>query len=717
MTKLKKANPGLHITTTMDQSKPIKDSVRAMLEKAILGAIFAMIIILLFLRNFKSTLISVVSIPLSLLIGIIILKQMNITLNIMTLGAMTVAIGRVVDDSIVVIENIYRRMSLPGEKLQGKELISAATREMFMPIMSSTIVTIAVFLPMGLVTGMIGQIFLPFALTIVFSLLASLLVAITIVPMLAHSFFKKGLKIKEKHEPKPSKAAGFYKKVLNWSLNHKWITSIAAVLLLVGSLCLVPFIGVSFIGSDQQKMVAATYSPGPGETLADVKKVGTEAEKYFNGRKNVKTIQYSIGGSNPMAMGQGESNNALFYVQYNDKTPNFTAEQDKVMAHLKKMTDKGTWGTMDFSSTGSSNNLTVTAFGDNIDQIKPVINKIQGIMKKNKNLKNVDSSLSKNYVEYTLNVDQKKLAQLGLTTAQIGASLGQNNQQQVLTTIKKDGKDVNVYLESDTKNYDSINDLTNNKIQSPLGKSVKISDVAKVEKGETSDTITRKNGDIYASVTGQVTSKDVSSVSSTVQKQVDKLDLPSGVKTSMGGVTENINSSFKQLGLAMLAAIAIVYLILVITFGSALAPLAILFSLPFVIIGAFVGLFLTGETISISVMIGALMLIGIVITNAIVLIDRVIRKEKEGLPTREAILDAASIRLRPILMTAIATIGALLPLAIGLEGNGGLISKGLGISVIGGITSSTLLTLIIVPLVYELFMRRRNKKRLNKDQN
>jgi HAE1 family hydrophobic/amphiphilic exporter-1 len=709
--KAQKDIPGLHVVTTMDQAQPIKDSVKTMLEKAILGAIFAMIIILLFLRNFKSTIISVVSIPLSLLIGMVLLNQMGITLNIMTLGAMTVAIGRVIDDSIVVIENIYRRMSLSDEPLKGRELIISATKEMFVPIMSSTIVTIAVFLPMGLVTGMVGELFLPFALTIVFSLLASLLVAITVVPMLAHSFFKKGVKQKLRHDKKQWKLATYYRNILNWSLNHKWVVSIIAIFLLVGSLCLVPFIGVSFIGSDEQKSIAITYSPNPGQTLDDVKKVGTEAEKYFEHRSHVEIVQYSIGGGNPMMMGPGQDNSALFFVQYAKDTPNFAKEQEKVIADLKKMTTKGRWGTVDMSSSGSSNNLTVNVYGNSIEQIKPTISKIQAIMKDNKNLKNVDTSLSKNYVEYSLVVDKEKLSELGLTTAQIGSALGQNNQQQLLTSIKQDGKDMNVYLESDTNTYNNIDDLTNKTVTSPTGKTVKISDVTKVVKGQTSDTITRKNGDIYASVTGEIKTKDVSKVSQDVQKEVNKLSLPTGVKTSMGGVTQDINQSFSQLGLAMLAAIAIVYLILVITFGSALVPLAILFSLPFVIIGAFIGLFIAGETISISVMIGALMLIGIVVTNAIVLIDRVVRKEKDGLSTREAILEAASTRLRPILMTAIATICALIPLAVGMEGgSGGLISKGLGISVIGGLTSSTLLTLIVVPLVYELLMKRRNKK-------
>ncbi|GGE36878.1 swarming motility protein SwrC [Pullulanibacillus camelliae] len=707
MEKVKKDFPNLKVINTLDQAQPIKDSVNAMIEKAVLGAIFAMLIILLFLRNIKSTIISVVSIPLSLLIAMIILKQMDITLNIMTLGAMTVAIGRVVDDSIVVIENIYRRLSLTGEKLKGKELIIAATREMFIPIMSSTIVTIAVFLPLGFVTGMIGQLFLPFALTIVFALLASLLVAITIVPMLAHSLFKNGLKEKAKRDDaRPSRFALGYRGFLNWTLNHKWITSIIAVLLLVGSFTLVPFIGVSFIPSDEQKMMAITYNPDPGQTQADVEKVGTQAESYFDSRKHVKVIQYSIGGGNPLSQNE---NQALFYIQYDDDTPHFDKEQDTVLKHLKKSVSKGDWGTVDISSSGSSNQVTMYVYGDNIDEIKPTIEKIQGVMKANSHLKNVDSSLSKNYVEYTFGVDQDKLSALGLTTAQVAAAFTQNSQRDAITTVKKGNEDINVYLASDESNYQTIDDLAKTKIKTPSGNSVALSDITDRDKGQTSDTITRRNGQIYASVSGDITSKDVSKVTADVKKKVDKIDLPSGVSVSMGGVSEDINTTFTQLGLAMLAAIAIVYLILVITFGSAGTPFVILLSLPFVLIGAFLALFISGETISVSVMIGALMLIGIVITNAIVLIDRVIHKEKEGISTREALLEAGVTRLRPILMTAIATICALLPLAFGLEG-GALISKGLGITVIGGLASSTLLTLVVVPIVYELFAWRRIRK-------
>ncbi|MGX1192379.1 efflux RND transporter permease subunit [Metabacillus sp. SLBN-84] len=701
----------LDVQMTLDQAEPIEESVSTMLSKAAFGALFAIIIILLFLRDIKSTLISVVSIPLSLLIAVLLLKQMDITLNIMTLGAMTVAIGRVVDDSIVVIENIYRRMSLQGEKLRGMALVREATKEMFVPIMSSTIVTIAVFLPLALVNGVIGELFLPFALTIVFALLASLVVAVTIVPMLAHSFFKKGLygETAKKHdEHKPGKMTAAYRNILNWTLNHKWITSILAVLLLVGSLFLVPVIGVSFLPSEEQKLVYATYKPAPGETEEQVEELVTKAESMLLDRENVSLVQFSLGSENPM--NPGDTNSAIFFIEYEDDTENFEKEKEKVIEDLQADTDQGEWAAQDFTQSAGSNEVQFFVYGNELKDIEPTVGEIEKVMNDNGSFKNVSSSLAETYDEFTLVANQEELSKLGLTAGQIGMELMPQRERPVLTQVERDGEEVSVYLQTEKETFDNVDDLTEKTITSPLGQEVKIGDVVSVEEGKTSDTVTRRDGRIYVQVSGELTTDDVAKASGEVQKEVDKLSLPSGVDIDTGGVTEDIQESFTQLGLAMLAAVAIVYLVLVITFGGGLAPFAILFSLPFTVIGALVGLWIAGETISINSMIGALMLIGIVVTNAIVLIDRVIHKEHEGLSTREALLEAGTTRLRPILMTAIATIGALIPLAIGIEGGSGIISKGLGVTVIGGLTSSTLLTLIIVPIVYEIMSKFKRKK-------
>lgn len=700
------------LTVLLDQGKPIQDSVNTMLGKAVFGALFAILIILLFLRNIRSTIISIISIPLSLLMALTALLLMDITLNMMTLGAMTVAIGRVVDDSIVVIENIYRRLTLKGEKLKGRELIREATREMFIPILSSTIVTIAVFLPLALVSGMVGELFMPFALTMVFALLASLLVAITIVPMLAHTLFRKGLKNKQNHEEKPGKMAEGYKRLLNWTLSHKIITVGIAVVLLVGSLFLYPFIGASFLPEQQDKYVTITYSPETGSLREDVEKEALAAEKYLLKQPGLEKMQYSIGGSNPLSsLGGGSSNSALFYIEYNEDTKDFSQVKEQLVEGLRKEVPVGTWSELDMSGGLGGSSLSISIYGDNVEQLKPVTDEVFKLVEADtENFEKADTTLSDTYGQYTLVADQEKLSSLGLTAGQLAMALSPVQERPVLTEVDIDNKTYKVYVETDQKTFDSITDIENETVTSPLGIQVPIKDVANVEEGTSPNSIMRIDGKVVAQVSATILASDVQKASQTLQDNIDKLDLPDGVEVKFGGTTEQINDTFTQLGLAMLAAIAIVYFVLVVTFGGGLAPFAILFSLPFTVIGIMVGLFLAGGTIDVSAMMGGLMLIGIVVTNAIVLIDRVIHMEKDGMSTREALLEAGATRLRPILMTALATIGALLPLVTGLEESAGIISKGLGITVIGGLISSTLLTLVIVPIVYEFLMKFKKKR-------
>ncbi|MEK3900467.1 efflux RND transporter permease subunit [Paenibacillus sp. FSL R7-0179] len=710
--ELKKQYKSMDLTVLLDQGKPIEDSVNTMLSKAAFGALFAVLIILLFLRNIRSTIISIISIPLSLLIAILCLRQMDITLNMMTLGAMTVAIGRVVDDSIVVIENIFRRLTLSGEKLRGRELISAATREMFVPIMSSTIVTIAVFLPLAFVSGMVGELFLPFALTMVFALLASLVVAITLVPALAHTLFRNGLKKGKKgHEDKPGALAGGYVRILDWCLSHKLITLGVAVLLLAGSLFLIKPIGVSFLPSQEEKNVTLTFSPKAGQTLEDVKALGLKAEKFILAQKHLDKMQYSIGGSGPFGMGSG--NSGLFYVTYDSNTPDFDTVKEKLIEGLTKEVPDGVWGDLSGMAGGGlgGSTLTVNIYGDTLEQLKPVADEIAGIVQADtKNFKDGKTSLSEAYDQYTIVADQAKLSSLGLTAGQLAMKLSPSGTRPVLTEVELDGKNYKVYIETDKDSYSSIEEMKAATLTSPLGITVPIGEVASIKQGQSPDSITREDGKMKVEVTADIISSDINSASNTVQDKIDALDLPEGVTITFGGVTEQINETFGQLGIAMLAAIAIVYFVLVVTFGGGLAPFAILFSLPFTVIGALVALLLAGETLNVSALMGALMLIGIVVTNAIVLIDRVIHKEHEGMSTRKALLEAGATRLRPILMTALATIGALLPLVTGLENSAGIISKGLGVTVIGGLVSSTLLTLVVVPVVYEFLMKFRSKK-------
>ncbi|MBA9085677.1 multidrug efflux pump subunit AcrB [Fontibacillus solani] len=383
---------------------------------------------------------------------------------------------------------------------------------------------------------------------------------------------------------------------------------------------------------------------------------------------------------------------------------------------LKQEVPDGEWSDMSDMMMGGmgGSNLSVHVYGDDLDSIKPVSDQILNLVEEDTaNFEKPDTSISDTYEQYTLVADQQKLSSLGLTAGQVAMKLSPVYERPVLTEVEVDGKNYNVYIETDKTTYPSIKDIENETIASPLGMDIPIKEIAKVEKGSSPDSIMRIDGKMVVEVSAKIVSTDVQKASRSLQDKIDSLDMPDGVTVQFGGVTEQINDTFGQLGLAMAAAVAIVYFVLVVTFGGGLAPFTILFSLPFIVIGAMVGLLIGGETLNVSALMGVLMLIGIVVTNAIVLIDRVIHKEREGLSTREALLEAGATRVRPILMTALATIGALLPLVLGWEHSAGIISRGLGITVIGGLISSTLLTLVIVPVVYEFLMKFRKRKPAN----
>lgn len=714
---------GLVIDVTLDQAEPIEDSVFTMVEKALFGGLFAIIIILLFLRDIKSTIISIISIPVSIFMAFLLLNWLDITLNIMTLGAITVAIGRVIDDSIVVVENIYRRMHLEEEKLRGRALIREATIEMFKPILSSTLVTVAVFAPLMLVGGMVGELFRPFALTMTFALGASLLVAITIVPALSHFLFRKklyGEKQASKHK-EVGRIATWYKGVLKKVLNHKIITSLIAIVLLVGSLALTPLIGFSFMGSEEEKVMYLTYTPATGELEDETLKNLEEVEKELRKREDLETVQLSFNNSDSadasmMMMGGG--NGALMYLFFNEDTENFSDVKEEVEEYVFNIGQSGEWKSQDMMGGGmASNEVSYTLYSEDLDDLNKAVNQVEGALKEVKNLEDVESDMENPYVEHVLKIDHEDIMQYGLTTGQIVGALSATGSEEVLTTVENDGEEIDVIVQREVKmDATSIDELLDTEIPTATGSTMPLSDLVETEEGTTYNTLSRSKGEFYATVSGTVTTEDVSTATTEADEKINDLDLPEGVETGVAGVAADMQETFTQLGIAMIAAILIVYFILVVTFGEGLAPFAILFSLPFAVIGSFVGLWIAGETISVSVMMGLLMLIGIVVTNAIVLVDRIIHMERDGMSLRDAIIEAGATRLRPILMTAIATIGAMVPMVF--EGAGSaLISKGLAITVIGGLTSSTILTLVIVPIVYEVLSKMLKKNRKEVEEN
>lgn len=715
---LEKMNSDMNINITSDQGQPIEDSVNTMLEKAIYGAIFAVLVILIFLRNFRSTIISIVSIPLSLLTSIAIIKSLDMTLNMMTLGALTVAIGRVIDDSIVVVENIYRRMHDKNEPLRGRQLIASATIEMFKPILSSTLVTVAVFTPIIFIHGMVAELFGPFAMTMAIALGISLIVAITVVPIMAHTMFKKEIlatpeqKVgsKEKH----SRMAIRYGKMLNVILNHKIITLVIALVILVGSVALLPKVGFSFLGNDQQTTMITTYTPATGELDDEVNKSVKEAEKYIAKQDNVKLVQSSITSSSaasPDAMSMMAGSGSMLYIIFDKNTKNLDAKQQKLFDHLKSFGHKGTWKKQDMSMTGSSNEVSYTISSTDRAKVEKAALQIEDVLNDDKGLKDAKSSVSDSYPQYTFNLKEKALKQYGLSANQLSPMLMQATGDTIVTTLGDGDNTLNVIVAQDNgKTFKTMKAFLKQDITTQQG-TVKLSDLVSIDKSTTPSSISRQDNKEYATVTAGIKGDDVSAISARINKKVNDIDFTKGVTLEQGGTSADIQESFTQLGLAIIAAIFLVYFILVVTFREGLAPFAILFSLPFTLIGAVLGLLIAGESFSVSSMLGILMLVGIVVTNAIVLVDRVIHNERVGKTMRDALIDAAETRLRPILMTAIATVFALLPLALSSSSGGSIISQGLGITVVGGLITSTILTLFIVPVVYEGLSKLFNKDR------
>ncbi|XHJ05203.1 efflux RND transporter permease subunit [Staphylococcus epidermidis] len=698
---------GMKSIKTMDTAKPIEDSLYTMVEKAALGTIVAIIVILLFLRNIRTTAISIVSIPMSILIALIALKLSNVSLNILTLGALTVAIGRVIDDSIVVVENIFRRLSDPNEKLKGENLIISATREVFKPIMSSTLVTIVVFLPLVFVSGSVGEMFRPFALAITFSLLASLLVSITLVPSLGATFFKNGFKNREQKGGLGAVGRA-YRSALNWSLNHKWIVLIVSIFILVGSVVIgARNLGTSYISTGDNKFLALTYTPKPGETQKSVTQHAEKVQNYLDKKDKVETVQYSIGGPTPQDP-TGSTNSMAIMIKYQSDTPNFDEEPDKVLKHIETFKQPGEWKNQDLGTGAGNNSVEVTVKGPNTSAMKDTVNRVEKMMTDIKGITNVKSDLSQTYDQYEIKVDQNKAADNGISAAQLAMNLNENLPEKTISTVNEKGKSIDVKVKQNKQTDWSSQKIKNIKLNKPTGGTIKLSEIASLKKSYTPSKLTQEDGDYATTVTGKVTDKDVGGKSQQVMAKVKDLEKPSHIKINVGGATDDIDKAISQLAMAMIAAIIIVYLILVITFRGGLAPFTILFSLPFTVIGVVLALIITGETISVPSLIGMLMLIGIVVTNAIVLIDRVINNEKQGMPMKSALIEAGGTRIRPILMTAIATIGALVPLLFGQDSSI-LISKGMAATVIGGLISSTLLTLFVVPVMYEILFTLKNK--------
>jgi len=727
---------GAHITTLYDASASVVTSISGMVREAILGAIFAAIVILLFLRNALTTLIAVISIPLSLLIAMIFLNEFSVTLNIMTLGGMAVATGRVVDDSIVVIENIYRTWRRGS--VYGKGFVFFAQGEVGLAITSSTITTIAVFLPLGLVSGIVGKVFFPFAMTVVFSLISSLIVALTIVPLLAWLFIArkapKGLDQPVTEYPTEQSNSlleaafvaadeaesgqrlrpwqSYYRRTLNWCLNHKGIVVLFTVIAFVASTAVLPLVGSTFLPQqgDQYATISVSLPTGSPLSATDAKAQQVAALVTAQGAAVVTdNIQVGSDSGKFSPTGPSGSNHANFFIKLAAKA-NVNDFITHMRAAVKPLTGKTVIqvNSVSFSSGGGNFDLIVS--GPHLAEIKQaavaITNRLQGFS----GLANVQNNLTATQPQVSVHPDMAKLASYNLSPYQIASVVRNYLDGQNIGNVELNGNQYPMVMQvKQQPAIQSLTDMGNLPIQTPAGQMITLSDVASLSIQQTPVAVLHRDGVNYAEVTGDFTTQNTGKTTTLAQQAVAALHLPNGVSTSLSGGGQQQSQSFTELIEAVMVAAGMVYIVMLIAFGEWTAPFAILFSMPVALIGAFLGTWIGHQPISVSSLIGILMLMGIVVTNAIVLISRVEQQRLRGMSVRDSLLEAGTTRLRPILMTAIATICALAPLAAGLS-EGALISQGLAVVVIGGLTTSTILTLIIVPLVYELLHYRVSRR-------
>ncbi|GAA1730286.1 efflux RND transporter permease subunit [Microbacterium paludicola] len=715
--QLEQTFPDAAFTVVFDQAPFITQSIETLATEGVLGLIFAVVVILVFLLSIRSTLVTAISIPTSVLITFIGLQAFGYSLNMLTLGALTIAIGRVVDDSIVVIENIKRHYVQGADKGAA---IRLAVREVAMAITASTLTTVAVFLPIVFVGDMVGELFRPFAMTVTIAMVASLLVALTIVPVLAYWFLRPGKPVldangapidPESPDAPPSALQKAYLPILGWTLRHSWVTLFVAVLVLGGTVAAAPLMKVNFLGDSGQNTLTISQELEPTASLETADAAAQRVEEALEGIDGIETVQASIGSSGSPLRDAFSGGGSVTYSIVTDADADQEALKADVQDALDGLDDVGELSLNAAAGFGSTDiAVTVTAPGQ--DELQQATADIVAELDGRDGIGQVTDDLAAALPYIAVEVDREEAAAYGLSEVAVGGMISGAMRPQQAGSIEIDGTSLTVYIAAEEPPA-TIDELRSMAIPTPAGL-VQLQDVATVEMADSPTSITTQQGRRTATITVPPAGDNLAEATASVDAALAAVDLPDGADAEVGGVAEDQAESFTQLGLAMLAAILIVYVIMVGTFKSLRQPLLLLVSVPFAATGAILLQIATGVPLGVASLIGVLMLIGIVVTNAIVLVDLVNQYREKGLTSHDATVAGASNRLRPILMTALATIFALTPMALGITGHSGFISQPLAIVVIGGLLSSTVLTLIVLPTLYNLVEGARERRRAKK---
>ena len=709
---LEKEDSNLHLSVLMNQGVYIDMIVNSVMQNMIWGALLAILVLLLFLKDIKPTIVIACSIPLSVVAAVVLMYFTGITLNIISMSGLMLGIGMLVDNSIVVIENIYR---LRGEGYSIKKAAVEGSKQVTGAIIASTLTTVSVYAPIIFTEGITRQLFVDLALTIAYTLVASLVVALTFVPAMSSVTLRR---TKEIRHPWFDAMKEWYGRALAWCLRFKPVVLIVAVVLLVASAALSVSKGLNFMDMDMEtNQISVSVSAKEGEklTFQELTEASDQVMKRISDIKGIDTIGAMAGGNSTSSlMGGGNDSVSMYILLDEDADVKVSDVTDAITEKTKDLDCEVSTNTssMDYSSYFGSG-LSVRIKGNDIETLQKLAGEVADVMKDTKGTTDIDDGMEDSEPQLTISVDKKKATKYGLTVAQVYQLVSAKMaDSKTVTTITTDIKDYKVYVQTeeqaDTKLSD-IKDMTfsyTNK--NGKEKEIPLTKICEMKETSTLSTISRDAQTRYITVScGVDEDHNVTLVSNKLQKAIDKLDIPDGYKVEMTGEDETINESMKQLVLMLVLAVIFIYLIMVVQFQSLLSPFIIMFSIPLAFTGGFIALLLTGQEINVLAMLGFIMLSGLIVNNGIVLIDYINQARRAGASKKEAIIESGKTRVRPILMTVLTTVLAMLTTALGI-GDGSDMMRPMAITLIGGLVYGTILTLIVIPCIYDLFNREKD---------
>ena len=710
---LEEQDKDLNISVLMDQGVFIDLIVESVVQNMIIGAILAVLILAIFLKDYRPTIVVGVSIPLSVITAIVLMYFTDISLNMISLSGLMLGIGMLVDNSIVVIENIYR---LRNEGMSIRKACVEGTNQVAGAIVASTLTTVCVYVPIIFTEGMTKQLFVDLALTIAFTLFASLAVALTVVPAMSSYTLKK---------PKEIKTTGFdrmrdwYGRNLELCLNHKWIVLLVTIALLAGSAYMSLSKGLNFMDMDMEtNQMTVTIAARDGErlTFQELTEMSDTVIERISDIEGIGTIGASAGGdaTSNLLMG-GSSDTVSMYILLEEGSEVTTSQvAEEIEERTKDLACEITSSAASMDMTAMfGSGLSVHIKGRDLDVLQELAAEVARLVEATDGTIDVEDGLDDATEQWTITVDKEKAAKYGMTVAQVfQLVMGEMASNSSATTISTDIKDYEVYVQTEEQSelvLDDIKTLTFTHVDKEGEETeVALAEICTMEETTTLSTIYRDSQSRYLTVScGIADDYNVTLVGNAVQEKIDQMDIPEGFEIEMAGEDQTIQESMEQMVLMMLLAVIFIYLIMVAQFQSLLLPFIIMFTIPLAFTGGFMALLAAGKEVSVIAMLGFIMLAGVIVNNGIVLIEYITQARQAGKLKREAIVEAGVIRLRPILMTALTTILAMVPASLGF-GEGAETMQPMSITMVGGLVYGTLLTLIVIPCVYDLFTKEKN---------